>query len=83
VRLSYIDLLGDRERHEVAAIVTTDHPASSYGIPVIVLSDGEALDVQSWLILLYEVEEATPEELDNLRLALNPYVDLCLDEGAA
>ena len=75
MRLSYIDLLGDRERHEVAATVTTNHPASSYGIPVIVLADGEALDAQSWLILLYRVEEATPEELDDLRLALSPYAE--------
>lgn len=82
MKLSYVDLLGDRERHEVAATVTTDHPASSYGIPVVVLADGEALDVQSWLILLYRVEKATPEELEALRLTLNPYAEPSLADDA-
>ena len=82
MKLSYVDLLGDRERHEVTATVTTDHPASSYGIPVVVLADGEALDVQSWLILLYLVERATPEELEALRLALSPYAEPSLADDA-
>jgi len=75
MKLSYVDLLGDRERHEVDATVTADHPASSYGIPVVVLADGEALDALSWQTLLYRVERATPEELEDLRLALSPYVE--------
>jgi len=75
MKLSYVDLLGDHERHEVDATVTTDHPASSYGIPVVVLADGEALDALSWQTLLYRVERATPEELEDLRLALSPYVE--------
>lgn len=82
MKLSYVDLLGDRERHEVDATVTTDHPASSYGIPVVVLADGEALDVQSWLILLYRVERATPEEFADLRLALSPYAEPSLADDA-
>lgn len=82
MELSYVDLLGDRERHEVDATVTTDHPASSYGIPVIVLADGEALDVQSWMILLYRVERATPEELEGLRMALSPYAEPTLADNA-
>lgn len=68
--LSYIDLLG--ERHEVAARVTTNHPASSYGQPVIVLdSDGDALDLTSWILLNYQVAEATPVELEMLENVLN------------
>ncbi len=73
MRLSYVDVLGDRERHEIEATVTTDHAASSYGLPVIVLADGEALDVTSWMILNYQVVEATEEELADLVRALSPY----------
>lgn len=71
--LSYVDLLGDGERHNVSATVTTDHAASSYGIPVIVLDDGEALSPASWILLAYEVVEATGDELEELEAALRPY----------
>lgn len=74
MKISYVDILGDRCRHTVTAEVTTDHPASSYGIPVVVLSDGEALSIQSWILLNYQVEEATPEEFEALRRALEPWV---------
>jgi len=71
--LSYRDLrTGERTR--ITADVTTDHPASSYGIPVIVLEDGESLDPSSWLLLAYQVEYiGDPAELDALRRALAPY----------
>lgn len=72
MKLSYVDLLGD-QRREIAAEVTTDHAASSYGIPVVVLPDGESLDVASWILLAYRVEEATPQELATLKRALSPY----------
>lgn len=71
--VSYIDILGDKERHEIKATVTTDHPASSYGIPVVVLPDGESLDIASWILLSYAVVEATREELASLTKALSPY----------
>lgn len=67
--LSYGDLFSG-ERHRIEATITTNHPASSYGIPVIVLPDGESLDPASWVLLGYQVIDATPEELDALRLAL-------------
>jgi hypothetical protein len=71
MKLSYMDILGDRERHEVNAIVTTDHSASSYGQPVIVLeSDGEALDITSWILLNYQIVEATPKEIELLKRVL-------------
>lgn len=62
MKLSYVDLLGDGERHTLSARITTDHPASSYGQPVIVMEDGGALDLASWVMLGYQVVEATPEE---------------------
>lgn len=71
--LSYRDLYtGERQR--INAQVTTDHPASSYGMPVIVLEDGESLDPSSWLLLAYQVEYiGDPAELEALRRALAPF----------
>ncbi len=49
----------DRLEHELT--VTTDHPASSYGIPVVVMEEtGEALDAFS--LLWWRIVEATDEE---------------------
>lgn len=76
MKLSYTDVLGDRQRHEVDATVTTNHSASSYGIPVIVLPDGEALSIASWMLMSYQVEQATPQEFEMLSRALSPYADL-------
>lgn len=50
----------------IDARLTRDHPASSYGQPVVVTSDGEALD---WAFL--EVVEADPAETQVLRECLS------------
>ena len=63
--LSYHELMSDK-RKKIRAKITTDHPASSYGIPVVVLADGSALDYGSAAILDYQVEKATPRELELL-----------------
>lgn len=60
--LSYIDLFKDGQRRNIRASVTTDHPASHYGQPVIVLNDGGSLDLTSWVLLNYRVEKATQKE---------------------
>ncbi len=65
--LSYVDLFGNGARKNMRAKVTTDHPASHYGQPVIVLNDGDALDLQSWIILNYRVEKATQKERQELK----------------
>jgi hypothetical protein len=65
--LSYVDLLGDGERHEIAAAITTDHALSSYSQPVILLDDGAPLDMTSWVLLGYQVVEATPQEIELLK----------------
>lgn len=71
MKLSYVDVLGDHERHTIDARVTTEHAASSYGQPVIVLeSDGEALDITSWILLDYQIVEATPAEMELLKRVL-------------
>ena len=62
--LSYRDLLEDTEdRTRITAEVTTTHPESHYGQPVIVLPDGGALGLFSWVSMDYQIVEATPEEL--------------------
>ena len=63
--LSYHNL-GEENRHRVRAKITTDHSASSYGQPVIVLEDGEALDLFSWTALGYRVVRASQKEMAEL-----------------
>ena len=64
--LSYANIT-EGGRHQVTATVTTDHPASSYGQPVIVLDgDGDSLDINSWILLDYRIEHADPEEAELL-----------------
>jgi hypothetical protein len=66
--LSYCnDILGDGKRHRVKAEITTDHPASHYGQPVIVLEDGDALDLPSWTLCQYSIVRATKRERELLQ----------------
>lgn len=60
--LSYHNL-GEEKRHRIKAKVTTENSASSYGQPVIVLEDGGALDLMSWVGLGYQVVKATKKEM--------------------
>jgi len=53
------------ETHELH--LTTEHPCSSYGQPVAVTEDGQAIDVVSWAV--YRVVSATPEELKEFAAA--------------
>jgi len=62
--LSFKDLLEDSEdRTIIQAEITTEHSESHYGQPVIVLPDGGALGLFSWVSMDYQIVEATPEEL--------------------
>ena len=65
--LEYTDIFEDGKVHKVKAKITSEHSASSYGQPVIVLEDGGALDLTSWVGLGYCVVEATEEEREALR----------------
>ena len=67
MKLEYTDIFNGGKKVKVKAIVTTEHPASSYGIPVIVLDDGNALDLQSWSILGFRVIKATKKEDADLK----------------
>jgi len=62
--VSYTDFEGKTLRVKVK--ITTDHSASSYGQPVIVLPDGGALDLMSWVGLGYRVVKATDKERQGL-----------------
>jgi hypothetical protein len=65
--LSYQDIFEPKaKRTRIKAEITTDHPASSYGQPVIVLEDGGALDLVSWVAMGYQVVKATKTELQKL-----------------
>jgi len=66
MKLSYQPLM-DTERSIVAATITADHPASSYGMPVIVLEDGDVLDYTSAALLEYLVEEISSDEVPLLK----------------
>ena len=61
--LSYSNgLFGEKGRHRIKAEITTEHSASSYDQPVIVLEDGGALDLMSWVGLDYKVVRASKKE---------------------
>ncbi|OBW61085.1 MAG: hypothetical protein A9183_02995 [Dehalococcoides mccartyi] len=60
--LQYTDVMGDGQPHQIKAEITTDHPASHYGIPVVLLPDGYALNAESWVLMSYRVLRITPTE---------------------
>ena len=62
MQLRYKDIFSGGEVKKITAGITTDHPASSYGLPVIVFSSGDVLDYQSWILLGYTVNKATRTE---------------------
>lgn len=65
--LSYSTICDRKRRnHRVRATVTTEHPASSYGQPIIVLENGGAIDFFSWTALRYRVARATKKEFATL-----------------
>jgi hypothetical protein len=63
--LSYRDW-GEGKRRKVKARITTDHPPSLYGQPVIVLEDGNVIDLGSWTALEYWVIRAGKKEMAQL-----------------
>jgi len=65
--LSYVDILGDGERHKIKATITTEHSNSSYGQPVLLLGDGKPLNAESWVLMVYQVVKATPTEFEMLK----------------
>lgn len=72
---------------EYALHLSTEHSASSYGVPVVVNKAGEAIDRTSWAF--YRVTEATDEEVEAFAAAGYPVtwaddpgpVRIMFDEG--
>lgn len=82
--LSYIDILGDGERRNIKATITTEHPNSSYGQPVLLLGDGKPLTAESWVLMAYQVIKATPEEFEMLKQWVSMVMFLLqVDDSAA
>ncbi len=66
--LSYNDILGDQERHEITADITTEHSESRFGEPVIVLDGDAPLDAMSWFLMDYRLLKAdNPEEIEMMK----------------
>jgi hypothetical protein len=82
--LQYTDILGDGKTHKIKATITTEHSASSYGMPVVVLPDGHALDANSWVMLNYRIVSITKGEAPMMEKWLNNlYAMLGMSSGAA
>ncbi len=60
--LQYTDIYGGGKLKKIAATVTTEHPESHYGQPVIVLDDGNLLDPMSWELMGYRIISCTKDE---------------------
>lgn len=60
--LEYTDIFDGGKVQRIKAKITTDHTASRYGLPVIVLDDGGCLDAQSWVLLNYRIVSANKSE---------------------
>ena len=67
--LSFVSPFGDGKAKTCEAEITCEHSASSYNIPVVVLKDGNVIDMLSWTLFNYKVKEATPEEMKKLKRA--------------
>ncbi len=65
--LSYKEFNNDGKRKNVKAKLSKMSSLSSYGQPVILLEDGEALDMMSWVMLGYRVEKASKSEINALQ----------------
>jgi len=74
MKLSYKNPIGNQVRQTINATITTDHPASSYGQPVILLEDGAPLGLTSWVLLAYQVEEASGEEIEQLQQFITGHI---------
>jgi hypothetical protein len=65
--LSHTDLFDEKRlQHRIKATVTTNHPASHYGQPVVVVENGAALDSFSWITHRYRVLKASKKEISAL-----------------
>lgn len=82
--LQYTDIFQGGKIRKIKAEITTEHSASSYGMPVVVLPDGHALDANSWVMLNYQIVSITKAEAPMMEKWLgNLYAMLGMSAGAA
>lgn len=68
--LQYTDVFSGGKTRKIKAEITTEHCASSYGLPVVLLPDGAALSAESWVMLGYRVLSITREEVPAMEVWL-------------
>jgi hypothetical protein len=61
--LQYTDVFEGGKERKIKGELTTEHSASSYGMPVIVLPDGGVLSAESWVMLGYKVLSISQKEV--------------------
>lgn len=60
--LQYTDIFEGGKTVKIKGELTTEHSASSYGLPVILLPDGGVLSAESWVMLGYRVVSLAQKE---------------------
>lgn len=60
--LQYTDIFAGGKSRKIKGELTTEHCASSYGLPVIVLPDGGVISAESWVMLGYQVVSLSQKE---------------------
>jgi len=82
--LQYTDIFDGGKTRKIKGEITTEHSASSYGMPVIVLPDGGVLSGESWVMLGYKVVSLTQKEAPMMeRWLKNLYAMLGIQESPA
>jgi len=62
MKLEYTEIFNNGKRKKINATITTEHPESHYGQPVVILQDGGVLDYQSWELMGYRLISCTKAE---------------------
>ncbi len=82
--LQYTDIFSGGKVKKIKGELTTEHSASSYGLPVIVLPDGGVVSAESWVLLGYRVVSLTQKEAPMMeRWLKNMYAMLGVAENPA
>jgi hypothetical protein len=82
--LQYTDIFAGGKSKKIKGELTTEHSASSYGQPVIVLPDGGALSAESWVMLGYSIVSLSKKEAPEMeRWLKNMYAMFGIMENPA
>jgi len=82
--LQYTDIFNGGKPVKIKGELTTEHSASSYGLPVIVLPDGDVLSAESWVMLGYRVVSLAQKEAPMMeRWLKNMYAMFGISENPA